>query len=106
MEIKEYKIEIFLPDTHVQIMRDRLNEIGVLKVGNYDHVMTISQVTGYWRPLEGAKPYSSKVGEIRSAPECKMELRCGAELVKQALAVIREIHPYEEPVINILPLMN
>ena len=61
MEIKEYKIEIFLPDTHVQIMRDRLNEIGVLKVGNYDHVMTISQVTGYWQSLEGAKPYSSKL---------------------------------------------
>ena len=35
-----------------------------------------------------------------------MELRCGAELVKQALALFARFIPYEEPVINILPLMN
>lgn len=75
MDIKEYKLEIFVPETHVPVIREKLNEIGALKVGNYDHVMSITEVTGYWRPLDGANPYSGQVGEIHSASECKMELR-------------------------------
>jgi hypothetical protein len=34
-----------------------------------------------------------------------MELRCPAALVKEAVRTIRAVHPFEEPVINVIPLL-
>jgi hypothetical protein len=38
--------------------------------------------------------------------EYKVEVSCKRELVKDALKVIRKTHPYEEALINIIPLAN
>lgn len=35
-----------------------------------------------------------------------MELICPAELAAQAVERIKQIHPYEEPVINLIPLLS
>ncbi|MBZ9637007.1 hypothetical protein G9F70_022445 [Clostridium sp. FP1] len=35
-----------------------------------------------------------------------MEIRCKREYVKNVIKVIKEIHPYEEPLINIIPIIN
>lgn len=35
-----------------------------------------------------------------------MELYCPVELAKKAVRVIKNIHPYEEPVINLIPLID
>ena len=43
-------------------------------------------------------------GEICTGSETGMEVRCPARIVQEALRVIREIRPCEEPVINVLPL--
>ena len=104
--MNEYKVEIYVPEDYVEEMRRQLNAIGVLKVGDYDNVVSITKVTGYWRPLENAKPFSGKIGDLHYGSECKMELRCNSVLIKEALKKIHEIHPYEEPVVNVLPLMN
>jgi len=106
MEYTEVKIDIFVPIEFVIPLRDELTEIGACKIGNYDHCITVTQVSGYWRPLNGANPYDGKVGEISHGQECKMEIRCKQEYIKQAIKVIRKIHPYEEPVYNIIPLVN
>lgn len=49
---------------------------------------------------------SGKVGEICEGEECKVEVRCKMEYVKDAVEVIRRIHPYEEPLFNIIPIIN
>ena len=38
--------------------------------------------------------------------ECKMEFCCKGGIVKRAVETIKDVHPYEEPVINIIPLSN
>jgi len=38
--------------------------------------------------------------------EYKVEVNCKRELVNEALKVIRSVHPYEEPLVNIIPLAN
>lgn len=83
-----------------------LSEIGVGKVGDYDHCFSTTEVQGYWRPLAGAKPFDGKIGELSSEPEIKLEVRCEFELVQLAIDTIKKVHPYEEPVINVFPLLN
>jgi len=100
------KLEIFVPQEYVLKIRDELAKIGVGRIGNYDHCMAMYPVHGSYRPLEGANPFDGKVREISEGVEYKIEVNCGRELVNDAIKVIKSIHPYEEPLINIFPLAN
>ena len=73
MDFKKVKIEIYIPAEYTSKLREALNNIGALGVGNYDNVMSVTKITGYWRPLEGASPFDWKVNEISEAPEDKVE---------------------------------
>ncbi|NLE26076.1 MAG: divalent cation tolerance protein CutA [Clostridiaceae bacterium] len=100
------KIECFIPEEYVVQIRDALNRIGALTVdGNYDHCIAVSKVRGSWRALEGSDPFMGKIGEICEADEAKIEFTCKKELYKEAVETIKKIHPYEKPVINVIPLI-
>ena len=75
-------------------------------IGKYDHCFAISQVQGSFRPLPGADPFDGRVGEITYSVESKIEVNCRRELVEEAIAAVRRVHPYEEALINIFPLAN
>jgi len=62
MEFKFVKIEVLLPEEYIEKVRDQLNDIGVLTVGNYDNFISYSHVSGYWRPLEEATPFHGTKG--------------------------------------------
>ncbi len=100
------KIEIFIPEEFVARLSDALADVDVGHIGNYDHCMSVMPVRGYWRPLPGANPYLGTVGAVETGSEAKVEVNCRLSRVAEALKVIRAIHPYEEPVINIVPLLN
>jgi hypothetical protein len=100
------KIEVFLPEEYIEILRDRLHDVNVGRIGQYDHCLSITNVRGYWRPLAGALPHAGQIGEICYGQECKVEVNCRREAVDEAVKVIRDIHPYEKPLINVLPLLN
>ena len=106
IEFKEVKIEIYVPKEYITALRNELNKVNACRIGDYDNVMSITNVRGYWRPLEGTNPFNGEVGQVCKGEECKIEIRCRREYVKAAIKVIREIHPYEEPLINIIPIIN
>jgi len=105
MEFTFVKIEVLLPEGYIEILRNKLNEMGILAVGKYDHVLSYSLVKGSWRPLEGAKPFNGNTGEICFGTEYTMEFRCLYEKIEEVLSIINSIHPYEEPIIHVLPLL-
>lgn len=106
MEYLEVKFEVFIPIEFVDKLRNRLSQIGACKIGDYDNCMSVAKVTGYWRPLEGSNPYDGELLKVSKAEEAKVEFLCVRELIEEAIEVINEIHPYEEPVYYIVPLIN
>ncbi len=102
----EVKLEIFIPEEYALKVRDHLAKIGVGKIGNYDHCVAITTVQGYFRPLPGANPFDGEIGRIQETTEAKIEFNCRRELVNEAINIIRRVHPYEEPLVNIIPLAN
>jgi hypothetical protein len=100
------KLEIFVPQEYALKLRDELAKIGVGRLGSYDHCVAISPVLGYYRPLPGADPFEGQIGKISEIKENKIEVNCERALVKEAIKVIRSVHPYEEPLVNIIPLAN
>ena len=106
MNVSKLKLEIFIPETHLAMLRQALQSVGAGKIRNYDSCLAYSNVTGTWRPLQGSQPYIGTCDEISEAPEIKVEVNIQEEALQETLKAIREVHPYEEPVINVIPLYS
>ena len=105
-DFKYCKLEIFIPETHLAVLQKALQEADAGHIGKYDCCLSYSRVTGCWRPLEGANPYLGSAGEISSEPELKVEVTCRMDRVAETVAAVKRVHPYEEPVINVIPLLG
>ncbi len=100
------KLEIFIPEDHLPALRDALQQVDAGHIGKYDLCLACSPVMGSWRPLEGATPYRGAPGQISCEPELKVEVTIRAERLGETIRAIRAVHPYEEPVINAIPLVG
>lgn len=106
MHFKYIKLEIFIPETHFKELQLALQRIDAGHIGNYDSCLSYSKVIGTWRPLEGTKPYIGEKDKISEEPEFKVEVTIKAENLEKTIKAIKEVHPYEEPVINVIPLLE
>lgn len=104
MQFQYFKLEIFIPETHFRKLQKALQEADAGHIGNYDCCLSYSRVTGTWRPLPGTSPYIGTENEISEEPELKVEVTCKAENLRRTMEAIKMVHPYEEPVINVIPL--
>ena len=102
----DVKLEIFVPQDYAFKIRDELAKVGVGRLGDYDHCVAMVSVRGFFRPLPGSKSFEGEEGKISEVAEYKVEVNCKRELVNEAIRVIRSVHPYEEPLVNIVPLAN
>ena len=98
------KIEISVPESHAEAVIEALHAAGAGRVGEYARCSSVWKVTGSWQPLPGARPYDGEVGAVRYAEECRIESVCDADQARAVLSAARAVHPYEEAVINFLPL--
>ncbi len=104
MTVSYLKLEIFIPETHFPVLQTALQEVDAGHIGKYDSCLSFSPVKGTWRPLAGAKPFIGEEGRLCCEPELKVEVTVRAERLHEIMEAIRNIHPYEEPVINVIPL--
>ena len=100
------KLEIFIPQTHFKILQEALQKADAGHIGNYDSCLSYSEVVGTWRPLDGSKPYLGQHNQISQEKELKVEVVCKIDNLEKTISAIKNIHPYEEPVINIIPLLS
>lgn len=99
------KIVVFVDLAHAQIVRKAMAEAGAGKLGNYDSCSFSTKGMGRFRPNEKAKPFLGKRGKVSKAREEKIEMLCRAGRTEKVIKAIRKIHPYEEPAIEIYPLL-
>ena len=100
------KLETYIPESHLKALQRALQEVDAGHIGNYDSCLSYSRVTGTWRPLDGVDPHIGKVGEVSKEEEIKVEVVIDADRAAETVAAIRRVHPYEEPVINLIPLLD
>lgn len=104
--VSDFKIEVYLPAEYLETIQLALTAAQAGIVGNYDNVFATTQVTGHWRPLPGSDPFQGSIGEMETAAEIKLEVNCKKKHVSATLEVIRAAHPYEEPLIRVIPILN
>lgn len=106
IDIKKVKIITFIPEEKVSELRDAVCYAGAGVIGNYTYCTSSAKVTGTYIPNDKAEPYEGTANTLEFVEEIKLEFICDVKKVKKVLKVIREIHPYEEPCIDIVPLIE
>lgn len=105
-DVKKVKIFVMVPIENVKEVRDAICDAGAGIIGNYSYCTICTNCIGTFKPSDKANPYIGEKNKLEFVEEQKIEVICDIELVKNVLKRIREVHPYEEPGIEIIPLID
>ena len=92
-----YKIEFYVPVSHLETVKRAMFDAGAGKIGNYDSCCWQIKGLGEFRPLEGSNQYSGTPGKVERDAEWKVEMVCADELLERAVVALKQAHPYETP---------
>ena len=68
-----YKLAVYVPNTHVDKVKDALANSGAGHIGNYSHCSFATKGTGSFKPLENSNPYIGSIDEVELVEEVKIE---------------------------------
>jgi len=92
-----YKLCFFVPETHVESVKQALFSQGAGKIGDYDCCAWQVLGEGQFRPLQGSQPFIGYTAELTRLPEYKVEMVCADHLLKVVIEALLLAHPYQEP---------
>jgi hypothetical protein len=104
MNSQIYRIEFYVPDSHLEAVKNALFQAGAGRVGDYDSCAWQTLGTGQFRPGTESSPFIGTVGQIETVEEYKVELVCREECLAAAITAMKEAHPYEEPAYAVIKL--
>ena len=104
--VMRVKLEAYVPLSHLEQASEALRRAGAGVIGCYDSVLSYSKVRGRWRAVAGANPHEGEIGQLCEMDEYKIEAVCSMDKLEAALKELRLAHPYEEPLINVVPLIG
>ena len=106
IEINKVKIIVTIPIENVNEVRNAICEAGAGVIGNYTHCSMSTKCIGTFKPTDEANPYIGERNNLEFVEEEKLEVVCNVDIVKNVISKLREVHPYEEPAIDIIPLID
>ena len=106
INVNKVKIIVTIPPENVNEVRNAICESGAGIIGNYTHCSMCTKCIGTFKPNDKANPYIGKNNNLEFVEEEKLEIVCDINNVKKVIKKLREVHPYEEPAIDIIPLLN
>lgn len=105
-DVKRVKIITTVPPENVEEVRNAICEAGAGIIGNYNYCSMSTKCNGTFKPNDEANPYIGEKNKLEFVDEEKLEVVCPVENVKDVVSKLREAHPYEEPAIDIIPLLD
>lgn len=106
INVSKVKIVVNIPEAYLDVVRNAILNAGAGVIGNYTHCSNTSKIIGTFKPNKNANPFLGEVGNMEYVNEEKLEVQCNIEGAKRIIGVIRDVHPYEEPGIDIIPLLS
>ena len=95
--MKYRRIDVYVPETHAEAVKQAMFEAGAGRIGNYDCCCFQTVGRGQFRPLDGSCPYLGSAGQVEHVTEWKLEMIFPEEKLREVIAALRRAHPYETP---------
>lgn len=103
---KNVKLVVHTPISHADIVREALGQAGAGRIGNYDFCSFSCRGIGRFRGNEKSNPTIGKPGNYETAEEERIEVIVPRAILKEVIAKMKSVHPYEEVTYDIYPLEN
>ncbi|WP_415396572.1 NGG1p interacting factor NIF3 [Sulfurimonas sp. CS5] len=91
-----HKLNYFVPADAKEKTKQALFDIGVGRYENYECCSFETLGVGQFKPIADANPHIGELDKIEKVQEYKVEMLCNDNLIKDAVKVLKEVHPYEE----------
>ncbi len=102
----EFKIVTFVPESHLERVREALARAGAGRIGDYDTCSFAHPGTGSFRGGERSKPFAGQAGCLEFEAEQRLEMVVPAGRVSPVVTALAEAHPYEEPAYDLIRLAD
>lgn len=106
MNFKQVKITTTIPPKDADALREALGKAGAGVIGEYSFCSFSILGKGRFKASKNADPHIGKPGEFEVVEEEQVEVTCSRDKAKQVIAALKQAHPYEEPIIEITPLLT
>ncbi|MGM0368150.1 MAG: Nif3-like dinuclear metal center hexameric protein [Actinomycetota bacterium] len=101
-----YKFVVFVPEEAEEEVRNAICKNGGGSYKNYSCCTFNTKGVGTFRPLEGSKPFSGKVGKLNFEQEIKIECIVDGCNKDNIIQEVLKVHPYEEVAYDIFKIEN
>ena len=100
------KISVCVPKTHVDATLEAMLKHGCGSFGNgkYEGNAFLTFGHGTWIAMKGSKPFKGRLNRREMVQEVRIETTCPSTKASEMVKVLRSIHPYEEPVVELYAL--
>ncbi len=99
-----FKIEFYVPASHLESVKESLFSAGAGKVGNYDKCAWQTLGQGQFRPDSESSPFQGTANQLETLEEYKVELVCKASNLPAVITALKKAHPYEEPAYTVIKI--
>jgi hypothetical protein len=99
-----HKLSFYVPESHLDIVKNALFEKGAGKLSNYDHCCWQVKGEGQYRPLENSQPFKGTQNQVCKEPEFLVEMVCEDHLIDDVINTLLKTHPYETPAFSAWPV--
>lgn len=102
----KYKVVVFVPVEATEAVADAMFDAGAGRIGEYSRCSYQSRGMGTFCGSEKTKPAVGKKMEFVVAVENRVEVAVNAEDLEGVVEAMKNMHPYEEPAFDVIPLAN
>jgi dinuclear metal center YbgI/SA1388 family protein len=102
---ESFKVVVFVPGEKLGRVRSAAFKVGAGKIGDYSGCSFVIEGVGTFHPEEGASPTIGQTRRDEIVQEVRLEISVQAEDLGAVLAAVRKAHPYEEPAIDVYPMI-
>ena len=101
-----FKLVVFVPESHLEVIREAITNAGAGHIGNYSHCSFSALGTGTFLPLAGTNPFIGEQGTMEYTTEYRLETILPSVICNEVVAAMLKAHPYEEVAYDLYELKN
>ncbi len=101
-----YKLVVYVPESHLEVVRSALTSGGAGFIGNYSDCTFRVAGTGTFKPLVGTDPFIGEIGQVEEVAEYRLETVVPAGQLRAVMKAMLAAHPYEEVAYDLYRLSN
>ncbi|QCU90422.1 NGG1p interacting factor NIF3 [Thiomicrorhabdus sediminis] len=101
-----YKLTVFIPETHLEQVKQAMFAAGGGVIGNYDNCSWQVKGQGQFRALPGSSAFIGELNELAVVDEYRVELVVEKSRIKAVIAALKSAHPYETPAFDVLEVIS